>query len=65
MIGPTQIAIILVLILVLFFLRPGKLSSLMGEMAKGITAFRKGIKDEDENDTTITDKTIDDDEPKQ
>ena len=38
--------IVLVVVLVLFGGR-GKLSQLMGDMAKGITAFKKGLKDED------------------
>ena len=37
--------IVLVVVLVLFGGR-GKLSRLMGDMAKGITAFKKGLKDE-------------------
>jgi sec-independent protein translocase protein TatA len=37
--------IVLVVVLVLFGGK-GKLSSLMGDMAKGITAFKKGLKDE-------------------
>jgi sec-independent protein translocase protein TatA len=37
--------IVLVVVLVLFGGR-GKLSQLMGDMAKGITAFKKGLKDE-------------------
>ena len=39
--------IVLVVVLVLFGGR-GKLSQLMGDMAKGINAFKKGLK-EDEN----------------
>ena len=38
--------IVLVVVLVLFGGR-GKLSSLMGDMAKGITAFKKGLKEDD------------------
>ena len=37
--------IVLVVVLVLFGGR-GKLSQLMGDMAKGITAFRKGLKED-------------------
>ena len=40
--------IVLVVVLVLFGGR-GKLSQLMGDMAKGITAFKKGLKDEQSN----------------
>ena len=37
--------IVLVVVLILFGGR-GKLSQLMGDMAKGITAFKKGLKEE-------------------
>ena len=42
--------IVLVVVLVLFGGR-GKLSQLMGDMAKGITAFKKGLKDGQSNDS--------------
>jgi len=45
----TGIVVIGILVLVLFGGR-GKISALMGDMAKGITAFRKGLKDEDESE---------------
>ncbi|MEE2691960.1 MAG: twin-arginine translocase TatA/TatE family subunit [Pseudomonadota bacterium] len=45
-IGPWQIVIIL-LLAVLLFGGGGKISSLMGDFAKGIKAFRKGLQDED------------------
>lgn len=41
--GPMQILIIAVVVLVLF--GRGKISSLMGEVGKGITAFKKGVDD--------------------
>ena len=37
--------VVLVIVLVIFGGR-GKLSPLMGDMAKGITAFKKGLKEE-------------------
>ena len=40
-IGPLQIVLILVLVVLLF--GRGKISGLMGDVAKGITSFRKGI----------------------
>ena len=46
-IGPWQIVIILVLALLLFG-GGGKISSLMGDFAKGIKSFRKGLQDDDE-----------------
>ena len=42
-IGPWQIIIIAVLVILLF--GRGKISSLMGDVAKGITSFRKGLKE--------------------
>lgn len=42
----TGILIVAILLLVLFGGR-GKISALMGDMAQGITAFRKGLKDDD------------------
>lgn len=45
-VGPWQILIVVVLA-VLLFGGGGKISSLMGDFAKGIKAFRKGLQDED------------------
>ena len=42
-IGFWQIAIVVVLVVLLF--GRGKISSLMGDVAKGITSFKKGMKD--------------------
>ena len=42
-IGPMGMVIIAVVVLVLF--GRGKISSLMGEVGKGITAFKKGVDD--------------------
>ncbi|MFP4518577.1 MAG: Sec-independent protein translocase TatA [Oceanicaulis sp.] len=49
--GPhwTGILIVAILLLVLFGGR-GKISALMGDMAKGVTAFRKGLKDDDSSE---------------
>ena len=41
--GPWQILVIGIVVLILF--GRGKVSSLMGEVGKGITAFKKGISD--------------------
>lgn len=41
--GPWQLLVIGIVVLVLF--GRGKVSSLMGEVGKGITAFKKGVKD--------------------
>ena len=41
--GPMQLLLIAIVLLVLF--GRGKIAGMMGEVGKGITAFRKGIKD--------------------
>lgn len=43
MMGPFQLLLVAVVVLVLF--GRGKVSSLMGEVGKGISAFKKGIGD--------------------
>ena len=55
--GPWQILLIVLLILLLF--GAGKLPRIMGDVAKGIKSFKKGMK-EDENDTSSKDQS---DEP--
>ena len=52
-IGFWQIAIIVVLVVLLF--GRGKISSLMGDVAKGIKSFKKGMKDpvQDQESSTI------------
>ena len=47
-IGLPGLLLIAVVVLVLF--GRGKISSLMGEVGKGITAFKKGVKDGSEAD---------------
>jgi len=53
--GFWQIAIVVVLVVLLF--GRGKISSLMGDVAKGIKSFKKGLSDETPNDNV--DKTDD------
>ena len=45
--GPLEIIVILAILLLLFGGR-GKISAMMGDMAKGIKSFRKGLKDGDQ-----------------
>ena len=51
-IGIWQIAIVVILVVLLF--GRGKISSLMGDVAKGITSFKKGMKDptQDQSETS-------------
>ncbi len=55
-IGPMGFIIIAVVVLVLF--GRGKISGVMGEVGKGITAFRRGMDDSrreiEETNTTVT-----------
>ena len=61
-IGFWQIAIVVVLVVLLF--GRGKISSLMGDVAKGIKSFKKGMKDptQDESETTSS-KDINTEDP--
>tara|TARA_Y100001935_G_C16908124_1_gene314918 strand:- start:276 stop:470 length:195 start_codon:yes stop_codon:yes gene_type:complete len=54
-IGFWQIAIVVVLVVLLF--GRGKISSLMGDVAKGIKSFKKGMSDspDTDNDTNKSD----------
>ena len=51
-IGFWQIAIVVVLAVLLF--GRGKISSLMGDVAKGIKSFKKGMSDSPDQTTTST-----------
>ena len=51
--GPLEIIVILALLLVVFGGK-GKISGMMGDVAKGIKGFRKGMKDETDVDTSQT-----------
>ncbi len=58
-IGFWQIAIVVVLVVLLF--GRGKISSLMGDVAKGIKSFKKGMKDpiEDQKDQSSEEEESD------
>jgi|TARA_B110000259_G_scaffold185682_1_gene235260 sec-independent protein translocase protein TatA len=47
--GFWQVAIVVVLVVLLF--GRGKISSLMGDVAKGIKSFKKGLSDETPDDS--------------
>ncbi len=51
-IGFWQIAIVVVLVVLLF--GRGKISSLMGDVAKGIKSFKKGMSDNSDSKDTTT-----------
>ena len=56
-IGFWQIAIVVVLVVLLF--GRGKISDLMGDVAKGIKSFKKGMKDptQDQTESTSSEST--------
>jgi len=57
-IGLPGILLIAVVVLVLF--GRGKISSIMGEVGKGITSFKKGVQDgKDELEAATSEETID------
>ena len=51
-IGWTGIIIIAILVVILF--GKGKISSIMGDLAKGIKSFKKGMSDNSDPTSTIT-----------
>ncbi|MEO1613404.1 MAG: twin-arginine translocase TatA/TatE family subunit [Pseudomonadota bacterium] len=56
--GWVQIAIV-VLLAVLLFGGRGKISSIMGDFAKGIKSFKKGMKDEETEAVAKAEEAID------
>lgn len=59
MMGPFQLLLVAVVVLVLF--GRGKVAGLMGEVGKGISAFKKGVsegKDEMEKDAAAVAKDV-------
>ncbi len=49
-----QIAIVGAIVILLF--GRGKISELMGDVAKGITSFKKGLKDDDEDSAQVSEQ---------
>ena len=56
-IGFWQIAVVVVLVVLLF--GRGKISSLMGDVAKGIKSFKKGMSDNPDQTGSITSSSAD------
>ena len=56
-IGWTGIIIIAILIVILF--GKGKISSIMGDLAKGIKSFKKGMSDDNQSSVEESDKNSD------
>ena len=56
-IGWTGIIIIAILVVILF--GKGKISSIMGDLAKGIKSFKKGMSDDNSSSADSSDKNSD------
>lgn len=56
--GWMQIALVALLVVLLF--GRGKISGLMGDVAKGITSFRKGLKEGMDDDAAAEPKSVED-----
>ena len=59
--GPSWLQILIVVALVILLFGRGKISDLMGDVAKGIKSFRKGLSEDDQpaSATAAEPKTID------
>ncbi|NNE58347.1 MAG: Sec-independent protein translocase TatA [Hellea sp.] len=57
-VGPWQALVVIALIIILFGGK-GRISSIMGDMAKGITSFRKGLKDDVSDSADAAEDAID------
>lgn len=55
--GPFQLLLVAIVALLLFGGR-GRISSIMGDMAKGIRSFRSGLKDDDSQKTVEGDDMV-------
>lgn len=55
--GPTELIIILVIVIVLFGV--GRIGKIAGEMGSGIRAFREGLKGDDEENKETEENTPD------
>ena len=49
--------LILAAVVAIFFARPGKLSGIMGDAAKGIKAFKDGLKDDTSDEVAANKST--------
>jgi len=61
--GPSWWQILIVLVLFVLLFGRGKISDLMGDVAKGIKSFKSGLADEGEEKAEAEPKTIDHETP--
>jgi len=57
-VAPSWMQILLVIVLIVLLFGRGKISELMGDMAKGIKSFKKGLSDEEEAAKTDAAKSL-------
>ena len=57
--GLSWIHILVVVVLIVVLFGSNRVSTLMGDLAKGIKSFKKGLQDDDEPQKSIEPKTID------
>ena len=64
--APSWFQILIVIVLLVLLFGRGKISDLMGDVAKGIKSFKKGIADDDADDSDASDtvKSIEHDDEK-
>ncbi|MFP3921077.1 MAG: twin-arginine translocase TatA/TatE family subunit [Dichotomicrobium sp.] len=59
--APSWFQILIVVVLLVLLFGRGKISELMGDVAKGIKSFKKGISEDEEKAETTTHKSIEHD----
>lgn len=60
--APSWFQILIVIVLLVLLFGRGKISDLMGDVAKGIKSFKKGMADDDEQEAAEPVKSIEHDE---
>lgn len=60
--APSWFQILIVVVLLVLLFGRGKISDLMGDVAKGIKSFKKGIAEDDDKSDAETVKSIEHDE---
>ena len=60
--APSWFQILIVIVLLVLLFGRGKISDLMGDVAKGIKSFKKGIAEDDDKEETDTVQSIEHDD---
>jgi sec-independent protein translocase protein TatA len=55
--GPTELMIVLIIVILLFGV--GRIGKIAGELGKGISEFRKGLRSADDKESTHEEEPID------